>query len=421
MIETIADATIAAVAGAALGAFLNQRLLRATPIVLINSIELSTALVGSNEKVTNRDLLRDLKAFPYPLHIQAPSGSIKLASWLEYLSAFDIAIEDLLADIDETMSSVNRACELIMKEDFVAARPEIGSQHDLWHLIEEGYYRTQEEVFSPETSQRLDQIETTNGLVEIDDDNDIVVGVGDGGIMYFDWATFSPGSRRNAARTLAQRCALAIATNDKPALLEMLNYVQHEVPTLKNEAEKLRNAVRSVLSEYQHIVVTCLLINAGRLDYLVDSQARLVVSTKGYPRRFMRRGAVREEPLANDASLDMIVTTWSEEKESLTDIVQLIRDNARFQRTRMVSNRPRNVVPVSPGQPVVVRLISEARLNELEFSEQLTRIYDDGERQAYIILSMIKPRQTTPRAWQSTFVPFRNVTRQAALSLEESQ
>ena len=53
MIETIADATIAAVAGAALGAFLNQRLLRATPIVLINSIELSTALVGSNEKVTN--------------------------------------------------------------------------------------------------------------------------------------------------------------------------------------------------------------------------------------------------------------------------------------------------------------------------------------------------------------------------------
>ena len=421
-VHLIFETALAAVAGAVVGAFLNHRLPRAIPMVLVHSIELSTALVDPNEIVEKQALFRSMNEFPYDIGVGRHRGRMKMGQWLEYLSAYQVGLEDLLADVDDVENIAGRARQLVAVEDFVAARPEFTRQHFWWHLLEGSYRRTQEEVFSADARGRLDQIKPLNNLVDTDDEGDYLVTIENGKTILFDWNNVQPAARKNAARTLARRCAVALATNDKSALLEMLDYIRREVPQLKNVSRELVKSVETALREYQHIVVTGLLMNAGRLEYLLDSQARLVVKMKGYPRRQLRRGGFRDEPLAEDLAIDMVVESASEEKETLDEMMKTISDVALATRRRRVQARqqPRKVTAIGSGNPTIVRFISEDRLNDMEFSEELIRTYGGGERQAYLVLSIIKPRQTEPRAWYSKSVPFRNVIHQAVLPMKNS-
>lgn len=381
---------------------------------MINSIELSTALVDPSEPVKNRELIRDINKFPYPIGIHIPNGNIKLADWLDLLGSFYAAVEDLLSDLDEIELATERASALVVKEDYVAAKLEVTSEHEIWHLLEQSYYRTQEEIFSPDSQERLDKVESTVKSVESNGCCGLTVDAGNGAVAYFHWDQFQPKARKSGVQALAQRCAVALATNDKAALLEMLNFVQHQALFLREVAEKTCVSIKAVLSEYQHIVITCLLTNSGQLDYLVDNRARLVIDAKGYPRQQPSRDGMKETPIPENITADMIAVSWSEEKEVLDEIIHTLKDVSRTHKRGPRPRRPRNVIAVSPASPVIVRLISEDRVNEIPFSEELVRMYVGGERLAHILLSMIKPRQSAPRPWRSTNVPFRDVTRETS-------
>jgi hypothetical protein len=408
------------VAGAVLGAYLNYRLPRAMPMVLIHSIELSTALVDPQEAVEKQSLIRAMKDFPYELGVGPIRSRMKMGEWLEYVSSYHAELEDLTADIDEVKNVVSQARQLVVAEDFAAARPKLGSNHFWWHMLEGRYRRTQEDVFSEEARKRLDDAPSVDDLIETDDDGDYLIRIEGGRSFLFDWHDLQPTARRNAAKQLARRSALALALNDKPALLELLDYVRQEIPQAKETSRQLTKSIETTLREYQHIVVTGLLMNAGRLVYLVDSQARLAVRMKGYPRRRAVRGGFRDEPLAEDAAIDMVVEAQSQEMEDLNEVMKTLKAVIRPRRTRTSAIRPRNVLAIGSTTPTVVRLVSEQRLTKMELSDELIRAYEGGERSAYLILSIIKPRQTEPQAWYSKDVPFRNVINQATLPSKKS-
>jgi hypothetical protein len=405
----ILESVLAGMAGTALGAFLNQYLPHAKPVAIVHSIELSTALIDPDETVERRDLMRNMKEFPFPINISPPRGRVRMADWLEYLGAYHSAVEDLRADLNEIEAIIDKARLQVASDDIAAARPELSGHHVLWDLLEEAYQRTRKEVFSAETMMRLDQIDAATDLIDRDDSGDIIVPIGDGREIHFHWNYPGPTARRNSARMLAERCALAIATNDRSALLEMLDYIRTEIPNLKSAAESLNRSIEAVLSEYQHVVVTCLLMNSGRLEYMVDSRARLVVPMKKTPHRLMRRDGVRDEPILEDIIIDMVVANSSEEKESINEMMEILRTALRTRRRGTRPQSPRNVIPVSPKEPVKIRLVSENRLSEMNSSEELTRIYNGGERQAHMMLSIMKPRQRRLRVWHSKRIPFRNI------------
>lgn len=212
----ILETALAAIIGAAVGAYLNHRLPRAIPMILVHSIELSTALVDPDEIVQKQALIRELNEFPYPIGVRPIRGRIKTGEWLESLETASASLEDLLADLDETESAVGKARQLVAAEDFITARPEIASQHLLWHLIEGGYERSREDVFSRDAIERLDHIESTDSLIDIDNDGFVLVRVeGSGKSLMLDWKDIQPSSRKNTAKELARRCGLAVATNDE--------------------------------------------------------------------------------------------------------------------------------------------------------------------------------------------------------------
>ena len=391
-------------------------------MILIHSVELSTALVNPNEVVDKKPLLRKLNDFPDIGPTPPPfSGRVKIGEWLQSLAIFNTRLEDWLSELDETEAGVRRVRKLVVDEDFNAAQLEFTRQDDLWLFLEGSYQRTRDEVFTDEVKERLDQIESVDSLIDTDDDGDFVVDVGDGRSTLFVWSGYQPTARKNAAKILARRCALALATKDKQALLAMIDYVRQEIPRLKSISTDLNKSIEDTLSEYQHIVVTALLINAGRLEYLVDSQARLVVNMKGYPSRRQRPGRARDETLAENVVLDMVVESLNEEKNGFSEMMQqFMKESVKPYFRRGRNGQPPNVIAIGPQNPTLVRLISEQRLNEIQQSDELIRTYDGGERHAYVILSTIKPRQTEPQVWYSETVPFRDVIRQAELPEKKS-
>jgi hypothetical protein len=406
------ETALAGIAGAAVGAYLNQWLPRANPSILVHSIELSTALVDPDETVDKGELVREITEFPRHLSAHLDGPRVKKGIWLDYLSTVQADLEDYRSELEGMDNSIRRLRQLVAEEDFSTAQVEFAHGHHIWHIVESEHLSSGTPVFS--NPEELDK-DDADSLVDTDSDGDYIVQVEGGLEVMFEWSQEMASKRRAASKLLARRCASALATRNKQCLFELLDYARTAMPELRIKTRQLTESVDEELRKHQHLIVTALLANSGRLEYLVDSKARAVINMKGYPSR-SPQAISSDKRISQDVEIDMILEDVSEEAEYAYEMIQAMSEMTQRRRVaadRMKIGRSRSVFVVKGEGPVTVRCVSAKRLNEMECGEDLTAAYSGGEREAYIILSVMKPRRPELTPWYSKKFPFRNIERQA--------
>jgi hypothetical protein len=391
-------AILVAAVGAGIGAVLAVKLPRAKPLLLIDSIAITSGFPSDNELIIpNSELIRRIDDYPNVLVEDADGNAAEISNptserqYVETLTVVGATLENEAEFLwPHVLDVAKRLRDFIVSERFGDFEDLYSrEQETLWGVLE-GEVARGGSPFASEPTSAEDL--TAFHEVTRDDSGDVYVVLDGPRSIVFAWS-LRIGPRRLASQKLSERSALAVAFRLHKDLLEMVDFLERSAAKLTVEAKELRRQIVAELAPHDRIAVSGVLANTGDKVFSVVNIAKLVIDLSGYQ--------VSAPPDKADDSPD---------GRSVIDPIELTCDLGSADGDGFAAP-----LVVNPGSSMRFVVVVPRPLAEQRYGAEILSAYRGAERSAYLIVGVLLPQSNDVRALYSRSVLFRDISGRPSL------
>lgn len=277
----LAAAIFGALIGTALGAYLALRLPKSKPLILVDSVNLSTNYSSNSRDVTpNKELAIRIEEFPLDLGTLSLSASITEEQYVSFLARAKRKLDESVEHRwKPAIDSCIRLRSLAIVEDYDVLESIYRQEHSLlWYIFENAAIRGDLQFASPlEITGKAKYRDVVN-----DEDGDPIVQLPDARDLGFFWSQ-RKGSRREISKAFAERAAMAFAYRVRQDLIDVFEAARQYCERALQEARSLSGQVDRELQRYSRLVIEGMVANTGQLVFSLANKAKLVINLDGYP------------------------------------------------------------------------------------------------------------------------------------------
>ncbi len=404
-------AIVGASLGAGVGATVTYLLPRARPLVVVKSVRLSPWISGAGRMVEpSRSLVLDLADFPFDLEAPSPQR-LREDQYVAALRHSRRRLVDSSHDVRSTLEVVSQLEDLVAREDITQLRVEYArAQDSLWGAVEAAHLRGEaiewtndgDDDQQPADGLRVTHENHSGGCYTVDFPGPAV--------LHFPYG-YRTGPLKARSKELAKRSARAFARGDWRDLRVYFQYVRRRAPATVEAATRLQTAIDQELSKYERIVVEALVANSGRLPYVLNGRATLVIKLQGFPYGELPdgetpagQGAARPRRVNEDPVLELSLFEANRDEEALSTFwSRWITAYAGRESVRELDEsdeRRPSAIGVVAGHPHEITCVSDLTLKNMEARDAIRASFHGGEREGEMTFAVIAPGRTRPRPYR---------------------
>ena len=358
----LATATFVAV----LSAILALKLPRVKPMLLIDSIKISTAYPAPGRLNSNSRLVQEIEEYAWSLHDgPAVRGPVEEGAYVEYLTTVK---QGLTTDTEYTWPHViDIASQLrsqVVGEEFRAFDELFAREQEyIWRVIATDALRGADPFSSavlPTQPALTDGFTHPAHEIRKSGARYLVILAGARDIQ-FDWE----GDGYEGLESVAERCAQAIAYRSRSDLLALTDRLRASGEAWREITRKMVDRIDGELEPLGRIAVSGVIANTGDKVFSVVNAGKLVIHLTNYP---LRDQSSEEEPRVIGHDL----AYWC----------------------RIGRSEPRdfdNPIVLDPGSSQRFVAVVRDVVTRLEYGSELLRAYSAAERTAQLVVAVLLP------------------------------